>query len=114
MNQPGTRIKSKRKRRLRIIAALLALCVSVTSCPNMPGAIFARAAESSSEGVRSGDTADNGQSTYMKYANNEDGKGFTRDLNVFNVQGIDNGEVIRWRTKVPPCRTFRLAPRLMS
>lgn len=95
MNQPSTRIKSKRKRRLRIIAALLALCVSVTSCPNMPGAIFARAAESSSEGVRSGDTADNGQSTYMKYANNEDGKGFTRDLNVFNVQGIDNGEVIQ-------------------
>lgn len=80
---------------MRIIAALLALCVSVTSCPNMPGAVFARAAEPSAGGARAGDTADNGQSTYMKYANNENGDGFTRGLNVFNVQGVDNGEIIQ-------------------
>lgn len=95
MSEHRIQIKSKRKRRLRIIAALLALCVSVTSCPNMPGAVFARAAEPSAGGARAGDTADNGQSAYMKYANNENGNGFTRGLNVFNVQGVDNGEIIQ-------------------
>ena len=82
-------IKSKRKRRLRILAALLALCVFVTSCPNMPGAVLARAAETEAE------VSDNGQGDYMKYANNESGNGFTGGMNVFKVQGLDNGATIQ-------------------
>ena len=78
-----------------MLAALLALCVSVTSCPDMMGAVPARAAEAASGGMRAGEVSDSGQSAYMKYANNENGSGFTRNLNVFNVQGLDNGEVIQ-------------------
>ncbi len=95
MNKRCIKTKSGRKRRLRMLAALLALCVSVTSCPDMMGAVPARAAEAVSGGTRAGEVSDSGQSAYMKYANNEKGNGFTRGLNVFNVQGLDNGEVIQ-------------------
>jgi Listeria/Bacterioides repeat/Listeria/Bacterioides repeat/Listeria/Bacterioides repeat len=95
MNKRCIKTKSGRKRCLRILAALLALCVSVTSCPDMMGAVPARAAEAASGGTRAGEASDSGQSEYMKYANNENGSGFTRGLNVFNIQGMDNSNVIQ-------------------
>ena len=39
--------------------------------------------------------SDNGQGDYMKYANNESGNGFTGGMNVFKVQGLDNGATIQ-------------------
>ena len=82
-------IKSGRKRRLRILAALIALCMFVTSCPEISGAVPVRAATAAAE------TSDNGQGTYMKYANNESGNGFTQGLNVFKIWGRDNGREIQ-------------------
>lgn len=85
--------KERKKKGLRVSAASLALCLIVTACPNAPGAILARAAEPAAE-TRAG-ISDSGQGDYMKYENNQDGSGFTRGLNVFNVQGMDNGTPIQ-------------------
>lgn len=112
------RIKSKRKKGLRILAALLALCVFATSCPNMPGAAVARAAENTAGNTMeraaapkaaAAEPAESGKSAYMWYDNTKQR---------FNVHGIDNdkelqttysdagyttaskvdGEIIRWNS----------------
>lgn len=105
MKEQTIRMKSKRKKGRRILAALLALCVFATSCPDMPGAAAARAAEpaekntagntmeraaapkaGAAEPAKSAESAESARSAYMWYDNTQP---------YFNVRGIDNDKELQ-------------------
>ena len=105
MKEQTIRMKSKRKKGRRILAALLALCVFATSCPDMPGAAAVRAAEpaekntagntmeraaapkaGAAEPAKSAESAESARSAYMWYDNTQP---------YFNVRGIDNDKELQ-------------------